>query len=152
MDFRNWDHPTGSIEIGNIFDRVSWTVRGIIEFFSGANMPFYPGDWYWVPSRALPQSPITEFPFFTFLYADLHAHLLALPITVLAIGWILSVLSSHWHFESVIPKTILKIFNHIPRGVSYWFITTNKYLGFPDLFVISNSCNCLHNPEIPERQ
>lgn len=106
--FQKLGSRTGSIEFGNIFERISWTVRGIIEFFGGASLPFYPGDWYWVPSRALPQSPITEFPFFTYLYADLHAHLLALPITVLAIGWILSILSSHWHFKSIIPKTILK--------------------------------------------
>src|SRR5690606_14558026 len=42
-------------------------------------------DWVWSGSRAI-QAGITEFPFFTALYADLHAHVVALPITVLAIG------------------------------------------------------------------
>jgi uncharacterized membrane protein len=47
-------------------------------------------DW-WVPSRGVRTSPtdyqnITEFPAFSFLLADLHAHVLALPFTVLAIG------------------------------------------------------------------
>jgi YYY domain-containing protein len=51
--------------------------------------------WYWDPSRAIPApegevGPITEFPFFTFLYADLHAHMISLPLTVLAIAWALS--------------------------------------------------------------
>jgi YYY domain-containing protein len=51
--------------------------------------------WYWEPSRAITATageagPITEFPFFTFLYADLHAHMINLPLTVLALGWAIS--------------------------------------------------------------
>ena len=42
-------------------------------------------DWTWAGSRAI-EGTITEFPFFTGLYADLHAHVVALPITVLAIA------------------------------------------------------------------
>ncbi len=46
------------------------------------------GVWavVWSPSRALGGDSITEFPFFTGLYADLHAHGIALPITVLVIA------------------------------------------------------------------
>ena len=42
-------------------------------------------DWVWDGSRAI-RDGITEFPFFTALYADLHAHVIALPMTVLIIG------------------------------------------------------------------
>jgi uncharacterized membrane protein len=47
--------------------------------------------WYWNPTRAIPAAPgeappITEFPFFTFLYGDLHAHMLALPYVLLVLG------------------------------------------------------------------
>ena len=45
---------------------------------------------FWRSSRMMPPDPpgfeITEFPFFTFLFADLHAHLMALPFTVLVVG------------------------------------------------------------------
>jgi YYY domain-containing protein len=71
--------------------QIAWTFQGFVQFLRGAPMPFYPGDWYWYPSRVIPGEPITEFPYFTFLYADPHAHLLAFPITVLAISWSLSV-------------------------------------------------------------
>lgn len=43
------------------------------------------GDWFWGPSRIIPHT-INEFPFFSYLFADLHAHMIALPITILAIA------------------------------------------------------------------
>jgi YYY domain-containing protein len=43
------------------------------------------GAWVWDGSRAI-ENAITEFPFFSGLYADLHAHVIALPVTVLAIA------------------------------------------------------------------
>jgi len=43
---------------------------------------------FWRSTRVIgPEDPgpITEFPYFTFLYGDLHAHMLALPLTLLAL-------------------------------------------------------------------
>ena len=61
------------------------TIGGIKEvLFGGADLP--PFD-YWRSSRMMPpQISITEFPYFTFLFADLHAHLMALPFDVLTIA------------------------------------------------------------------
>jgi uncharacterized membrane protein len=42
-------------------------------------------DWF-APSRVVPGT-INEFPWFSFLLADLHAHVLALPFTLLAAGF-----------------------------------------------------------------
>jgi YYY domain-containing protein len=45
---------------------------------------------FWQSSRMMQPDPpgfeITEFPFFTFLFGDPHAHLMALPFTLLALG------------------------------------------------------------------
>jgi YYY domain-containing protein len=46
---------------------------------------------WWNPSRVIPNT-INEFPAFSFLLADLHAHVLALPFAVLGIGFALHVL------------------------------------------------------------
>ena len=50
---------------------------------------------YWRSTRMMPPDPpgheITEFPFFSFLFADLHAHMMAIPFSLLAIGLALSV-------------------------------------------------------------
>ena len=82
------------IDEAGFTQRVSWGFQGFLQFLKGTPMPFYPGDWYWFPSRVIPGEPITEFPFFTFIYGDLHAHLIAFPITIFAISWSLSVVFS----------------------------------------------------------
>ena len=64
---------------------------------AAATGTFYPGHtswWWWRASRVLsdldfsgrplPISPITEFPFFSFLLGDNHPHVLALPTALLA--------------------------------------------------------------------
>lgn len=87
--------PGGVIEDAGLITRLMWAYQGFIRALGGASLPYSLGDWYWLPSRAIPApgdvEPITEFPFFTVLYADLHAHLLALPITLLALSFALAV-------------------------------------------------------------
>lgn len=83
-----------SVEGALVIDKTIWLFKGLGLLFKGAPMPLYPGDWYWFPSRVIPGDPITEFPYFTFIYADLHAHLIALPIAVFAVAWGLSALLS----------------------------------------------------------
>ena len=50
-------------------------------------------DW-WPPSRVVPGT-INEFPAFSFVLADLHAHVLALPFAALAVGVALNLLLAH---------------------------------------------------------
>jgi YYY domain-containing protein len=93
--FQRLAAPGGIIDKANIFQRLFWTGKGFVLALGGANLPFIRGNFYWDPSRVLPDasgSPITEFPLFTFLYSDLHAHMIAMMVTVLAIAWTLSVL------------------------------------------------------------
>lgn len=90
--------PGGAIDDVSVFQRWAWFFNGLGQYFQGAKLPYGTGDWYWIPSRALPGDVITEFPFFTFTYADLHAHMIALPITLLAIGWALAILLGRWQW------------------------------------------------------
>ncbi|MDP9385774.1 MAG: DUF2298 domain-containing protein, partial [Actinomycetota bacterium] len=60
------------------------TLESGIQIFADAG-PLRAYDWFG-PSRLIPQA-ITEFPAFSFLLGDLHAHLLAVPFTLLALAF-----------------------------------------------------------------
>ena len=85
------------------FQRVTWAFQGLAMTFKGIPLPIGPGDWYWNPSRVIPPGPdnsITEFPLFTFLYSDLHAHMIVMSIALLAISWALSVLAARARWKN----------------------------------------------------
>ena len=98
-----------------LFVAVIANIDGIIQIFRGlwtvlAKGEAWPGFDFWRSSRMIPplesfEPPalafwlpehipggagtswhITEFPFFTFLFADLHAHMMVIPFTLLALG------------------------------------------------------------------
>jgi len=65
--------------------------RGLWKVIArGVELPLRTESWYWHPTRIIPIDPgeigpITEFPAFTFLYGDLHAHMIAFPLALLAL-------------------------------------------------------------------
>ncbi|MEJ5308690.1 MAG: DUF2298 domain-containing protein [Anaerolineae bacterium] len=99
----------GFQEIGNIdfeslipgYPAVVSAIVGLWEvLMKGKTLPFRAEWWYWNATRVIPFAEgevgaINEFPAFTFLYADLHAHMMALPLTqvalAIALQWGLSV-------------------------------------------------------------
>lgn len=96
-----------SDQVHGFLNQFGYFFSGIVKLISGQKLLMYKGDWYWIPSRAIPDTSITEFPFFTFLYGDPHAHLFALPMTVLVLIWISAIIyrfhsklsfSISWHF------------------------------------------------------
>ena len=98
-----------------LFVAVIGNIDGIVQIIQGAwavalGSEAWPGFDFWRSSRMIPpldnfEPPslafwlpdhipgdagsswhITEFPFFTFLFADLHAHMMVIPFTLLALG------------------------------------------------------------------
>jgi len=68
-------------------------VLGLWQVLRGAQ-PF-PGFNYWNPSRVIPFT-INEFPYWSFLFADLHPHMMAIPFTILVVALALDVLMEGW--------------------------------------------------------
>jgi YYY domain-containing protein len=79
-----------------LFQRWAWALQGLLSTLKGSSLPIGFGDWYWNPSRVIPPgggNEITEFPLFTFLYSDLHAHMIAMPLALLALSWAVAVVA-----------------------------------------------------------
>ncbi|MHB8089099.1 MAG: DUF2298 domain-containing protein, partial [Anaerolineaceae bacterium] len=131
--------PGAMIDQANIFTRFIWFFQGLGKFFTGSALPYGIGDWYWIPSRALPNEPITEFPFFTFTYADLHAHLIALPVTILVIGWGLGLLLNKWNWKSDngIKPWVYAVLSLMFGGLSIGFLRAANTWDFPTYLLLS---------------
>ena len=67
--------------------------------------PVFSFDWTWTASRTF-DGGITEFPYFTGLYADLHAHLIALPVTIAMLGFGFALITGSNSLASTVPKLV----------------------------------------------
>jgi len=102
--------------------RMRWAFQGFILTLKGSSLSIGPGDWYWSPSRVIPPGPdnsITEFPLFTFIYSDLHAHMIVMMIALLAIGWALSVLVARAKWMNQVSAWLGIVFGSLIIGAAY---------------------------------
>ncbi|MSQ25205.1 MAG: phospholipid carrier-dependent glycosyltransferase [Dehalococcoidia bacterium] len=95
-----------------VFVAIAGNLDGLAQLFQGTQRwltgdPFGQFD-FWRSSRMMPDSlqGITEFPFFTFLFADPHAHLFVIPLTLLALGLSLALLLEGKALLRHVPLTI----------------------------------------------
>jgi YYY domain-containing protein len=90
------------VDANSVFDNVAYEINhgvqmwqavfdGLGQAMGGAILPIGTDRWYWGPSRVLAEAPgvggnaITEMPMFTFIYGDLHAHMINIPILLLVL-------------------------------------------------------------------
>ena len=81
-------------EINSSLSLLGGLARGVGLAISGEPIPMGYDRWYWGPSRVLAETPgvrgnaITEMPFFTFLYGDLHAHMINMPLILMTVAFV----------------------------------------------------------------
>ncbi|HWR25265.1 MAG TPA: DUF2298 domain-containing protein, partial [Methanosarcina sp.] len=87
-------------------------LQGLIEFVSRYILkePASFG-YYWSSSRVIPYT-INEFPYFSFIHADLHSHMLAIPFQLLLLIFLLNIYfrrDEKWAFENLLAFLIFSI-------------------------------------------
>jgi YYY domain-containing protein len=112
-------------------------VRGLILMLQGQRLPINIEWWYWNASRIMTNGEINEFPFFTFLYSDLHAHMIAFPLTVLmlglAVGW---VMRQTWRsVDAAVSVVIGALVVGVARANNTWDYPTYLVLALIALFI-----------------
>jgi YYY domain-containing protein len=122
----------------SIFQRWAWAIQGFAQVAKGIPLGLGLGDWYWYPSRVVPPlggNEITEFPLFTFIYSDLHAHMIAMPLALLAISWALAIVAGRARWKnslsaalgfavggliigSLYPSNLSDMYTYLPIGLA----------------------------------
>jgi YYY domain-containing protein len=138
----------------SIFERMSWAAQGLSLVLKGTPLAIGYGEWYWNPSRVLPPlggNEITEFPLFTFIYSDLHAHMIAMPLALLALSWALAVVvgRSHWRnrvtaalglvvggliIGALYPSNLSDIYTYLPVGLVALGYVIWRYADAPSFY------------------
>jgi YYY domain-containing protein len=102
--------------------------------------PFF--FWTWSGSRAI-DNVITEFPYFTGLYADLHAHVVALPLTVANIATCLAIAATRLPETPRVPTVARLIALALLLGTlsatNAWDVPVYAALGVASIFMMTSS-------------
>jgi YYY domain-containing protein len=102
-------------EVYNSVSLISGFTQGLGLALQGVPLPIGTDRWYWGPSRVLGETPgvegnaITEMPAFTFIYGDLHAHMLNMPILLFVMLFIFSELLNAKHDDRTFFALLLSV-------------------------------------------
>lgn len=98
-------------EFTSVIPGLQTLIRGVIGFFRAlGGVPIREYN-FWDPSRVIPNT-INEFPYWSFLFADLHPHMIGIPFTVLFLALVYAQMTNgHW----TMPETGTR-----PRSLIIW--------------------------------
>jgi YYY domain-containing protein len=97
---RAWQR-LGGIESG--VSAFTALINGFQIWWQGQALPIHPLQLYWDATRLFDHpGTFAEFPFFTFLYADLHAHMMSMPLVILVLGCALAFVCGAINWRNVV--------------------------------------------------
>ena len=144
--------------IGVAFVAILGNLDGVLQLMQAnwkaaySTEPFWSqliaGFDFWRSSRMMAPDPpgfeITEFPFFTFIFADLHAHMIAIPVTLVTLGVSFAVLLGskelrerglNWSWSQVVLIALLGVVVGSLRAINAWDFPTYLVVAVATIFV-----------------
>ena len=130
-----WGYPpvnaSGIWSLGTVGD----IARGIWRALSDPRD--LPGDAFWAPSRII-DGTINEFPFFSFLFADLHPHMMAIPFSIGALVVGLAVIAARqWPPDQPAPVEPDEPVFGIAQGWRSWWRALPKWITLERLGLVA---------------
>jgi YYY domain-containing protein len=125
-----------------VFGNLDGSVQVLEKFVQTplSKMTLLPFDW-WRSSRVIPDT-INEFPYFSFLLGDLHAHFMAIPVALLLIAFLCQWLQAARTSASRRYKGLLMGFIALTLGAAS---VTNGW-DFPTYLILSGLCLAVAQP------
>jgi len=108
------------------------TALVINEFFNPS--PSNGFDLFWASTRVFPPYGFSEYPLWSILFADLHAHVIALPFTILFLGFL-------FEMGTPLQNTVQRVTHRCILGVilgSLFLLNIWDFLTYSTLFVVLN--------------
>lgn len=144
-----------TVQVQSTLPGMSKLVRvldGLVNWLIGKQPLNFPNDWwFWNPSRIIPDT-INEMPFFTFTYADLHAHMIALPLTLLALAIVVALVrnaestshiaeASPWRieFHELLPLLLMGLVVGALRATNTWDFPTYLLVSLAAVGILEGS-------------
>ncbi|MCC6456508.1 MAG: glycosyltransferase family 39 protein [Caldilineaceae bacterium] len=128
------------VQLQSALPGVTWLVEsiaGLVQVAMGRTT--LPGYDFWGPSRVIPAT-INEFPYWSFLFADLHPHLIGIPLALFFLGALFSILVQYravWSEARVLGVVLLVALAFLLGAlisVNLWEVPT--YLGLAILTLL----------------
>lgn len=126
-------------ELNNSAKLVTSLANGLSQLFRGGGINVSANRWFWAPTRIIQEIPgdgsnaINEMPVFTYIYGDLHAHMISMPMQLAIMGLVLNevLLAGSKRRRGILALTIALIGLYVGmlRATNTWDWITFMVLG-----------------------
>ena len=129
-----------SYQISDTGKMISSVLNGFAKMMSGQPLSISAERWFWGPTRVITEIPnvggyaINEMPIFTYVYGDMHAHMISMPMQLAIMGLLLNEIllagiDKRRRWITVLAVVVIGIYVGMLRATNTWDWITYMVLG-----------------------